>query len=193
MTAFWYALGPFLCGSIPTAYIFGRYFKNVDIRQHGSGNVGATNAFRVLGKKLGAAVFVIDFLKGLLPVLVLENYFQMSSDDALWFGSAAILGHIFTPFLKFRGGKGVATGAGVVAGSYPPLILVALVAWVAVFICTRLVAVASLAAAGTLPLASFFLPIRPQNILFLTSIFLLIVWTHRSNIQRLIRKQETKL
>src|SRR3989344_8484133 len=120
-------LAAFTIGSFPTAYVVGRVVKKIDIRQHGSGNVGATNVFRVLGKKYGLLVFAIDFLKGAAAVwlvyLLLKNpsspiasrcpAFLTSQSLALWIGLGAILGHVFTPYLRFKGGKGIATGAGV--------------------------------------------------------------------------------
>ena len=117
----------FLAGSTPTAYLAGRSFKRIDIRQYGSGNVGATNAFRVLGKKIGAFVFIIDFLKGSLPVFFLPLLLPANHLDpkeaGLWIGTGAIAGHVFTPFLGFKGGKGIATGAGVLCGAFPFLFL----------------------------------------------------------------------
>src|SRR3989338_2661219 len=106
----------FFCGSIPFALIASK-MKGVDIRLHGSGNVGATNAWRVLGKKIGVIVFLADFLKGFLPVFIFDNTAVAHSSKLLilMIGASAILGHVFSPFLGFKGGKGVATGAGVLA------------------------------------------------------------------------------
>ncbi len=185
----------FLLGSIPTAYLAVKKVKGLDIRQHGSGNVGATNAFRVLGKKYGSLVFLADFLKGAAPAFAAKMLFQGNTDAdllALMVGLAAILGHIFTPFLGFRGGKGVATGSGALCGSYPLLFLCAFAAWALAFLVTRIVSVSSLLSLAALVLASFWLvPDRRATLLFL-SLFLLIFWTHRTNIYRLLTGNEYK-
>src|SRR3989338_8540646 len=138
----------FFLGSIPTAYLAGRIFKGIDIRQHGSGNVGATNALRVMGKKIGALVFFIDFIKGFLPVFLLSKFTTGLTPDpreaGLWLGVAAISGHVFTPFLGFKGGKGIATGAGVLLGVFPLLFFCVLFVWISVFVTTRIVSISSL-------------------------------------------------
>ncbi len=189
-------LASFLLGSIPTAYIVTKKIKGLDIRQYGSGNVGATNAFRVLGKKYGIFVFVIDFLKGAVPAWAVLWFFRENPDASLWAlgaGVAAILGHIFTPFLGFKGGKGVATGAGAVFGAYPLLFLASAVGWIAVFLGTRLVSLSSLTALASLVVIAFArIPDRRVGLIFL-GLFLLVSWSHRSNIGRLIKGQELKI
>lgn len=180
----------FLAGAFPTAYLAGQWFCKVDIRRHGSGNVGATNAFRVLGKKIGAVVFLIDFLKGFLPV-----FLAPATPEALPIacGVSAILGHIFTPFLGFRGGKGVATGAGVLAALSPILFLIGLATWAASFGFTRIVAISSILAGSVVAISSFFLSSSHWQKGFYTAVFLLLVWTHRSNLIRLAQNKENKL
>lgn len=181
----------FLSGTIPTGYIVAR-MKNVDIRQHGSGNIGATNVFRVLGKGPGTAVFTVDFLKGYIPVLA-AAHFGVSAENLIWVGLAAILGHVFNPWLGFKGGKGIATGAGVLMGLSPVLFLVAIASWIAVFLLTKIVSISSITAVAVLFLASFGQPVSTQERGFFGAIFLFVAWTHRSNIQRLMKGEEKKI
>lgn len=187
-----YFAGAFLAGAIPTAWLFGKFLKQTDIRRHGSGNVGATNAFRVLGKKAGIAVFVIDFLKGAVPVYLARHSAGPAADLFLWIGFAAILGHVFTPFLGFKGGKGFATGSGVLCAGVPMLFLWTLPVWVAVFFISRIVSIASLSALLAMVVISFFLRLPASDSLCLIVIFCLITWTHRSNIARLRQGSENR-
>lgn len=188
-----FALFAFLLGSFPTAYWAGRRFKNIDIRQHGSGNVGATNAFRVLGKKVGALVFFCDFLKGALPTFF---YILASSQQPpyapliLGVGLCAILGHIFTPFLNFKGGKGIATGAGVIFASFPLLFVAFLLVWAVTFLIWRIVSVSSLAALFSVVVLSVFLQLGRISISLFFILFLLVAWSHRENLKRLRRGEE---
>ena len=195
LTLFWATA--FLIGSTPTAYLAGRIFKGIDIRRHGSGNVGATNAVRVLGKKIGALVFVVDFLKGFLPACLLPLFLAANNLDAreagLWIGTGAIVGHVFTPFLNFKGGKGIATGAGVLCGAFPLLFIITLVAWLGIFAWTRIVSISSLVSLVTLLIGAITLRLRSPVIFLFILIVLFIVWTHRSNIMRLIRGKENRL
>lgn len=183
-----------LCGSIPFAFIAGK-IKGIDIRQHGSGNVGATNAFRVLGKKIGSLVFLADFLKGFLPVFILKNYYLTHSSKLLFLfiGASAILGHVFTPFLGFKGGKGIATGAGVLAGSFPMLFVIVIGSWILSFTLTRIVSVSSIIGVAVLLLSAIFFREPIGVILFFLCVLLFFLWTHRLNIYRLIRGQEKPL
>jgi glycerol-3-phosphate acyltransferase PlsY len=186
-----FAAAAFLCGSFPTAYFAGR-LRGTDIRKHGSGNVGATNAFRVLGKGAGIAVFVVDFLKGFLPAFV---YVRTAGDPAtaVWIGFAGILGHVFTPFLGFKGGKGVATGAGVLTACYPRLFLGGMIAWTAVFAFSRVVSIASLTALAVVNALAFATSAAPRARAAFFLIFVLIAWTHRENIARLRLGTEKKI
>lgn len=186
-------IGAFLLGSIPTGYLVAKYFKKIDIREHGSGNVGATNVSRVLGRGLGLSVFAIDVAKGLLPVIVFTNVFGQT--PALegwnaWVGFGAILGHIYTPFLGFKGGKGIATGAGVVLGSAPLVFVLAISTWGLFFLATRIVSLCSLVALVVLTTCALFFPLDVKVKVFLITISILGVWTHRSNISRLLSGEE---
>jgi len=192
MKLFLCLLFSFLSGSIPTAYLVTRKVAGLDIRKHGSGNVGATNAFRVVGKKWGSLVFAADFLKGAIPVWVTLAVFPGTPLLPFSVGIAAILGHIFTPFLGFKGGKGVATGSGVLFGAYPALFLCVLAAWGLLFLITRTVSVSSLFALLTLVISSFWLVQDRRATLLFFILFLLITWSHRSNIFRLLKGEELK-
>jgi len=186
----------YLAGSIPSAYLAGR-FRGVDLRQHGSGNLGATNVVRVLGAKIGAAVFIVDLLKGFLPVYFLPRYTETLQPElwALVYGVAAIIGHVKPIFLLWKGGgKGVATASGVfLALAFVPM-LIAEVAWIGVFYFTRYVSLASLVGAAVLPIAILVLYREPQSPVFIASVIiaLFVFWTHRANIGRLRRGEEHK-
>ena len=186
----------YLAGSIPSAYLAGK-FRGIDLRQHGSGNLGATNVVRVLGPKIGAVVFIVDLLKGFLPVYFLPRYAETLRPElwALAYGVAAILGHVKPIFLLGKGGgKGVATASGVfLALAFVPM-LIAEVAWIAVFYFTRYVSLASLVGAAILPIAILALYREPQSPVFIASVIiaLFVFWTHRENIKRLRRGEEHK-
>jgi acyl phosphate:glycerol-3-phosphate acyltransferase len=186
----------YLAGSIPSAYLAGK-FRGVDLRQHGSGNLGATNVVRVLGPRIGAVVFIFDLLKGFLPVYFLPRYTETLQPElwALVYGVAAIFGHVKPIFLLWKGGgKGVATASGVfLALAFVPM-LIAEVAWIGVFYFTRYVSLASLVGAAVLPIAILALYGEPQSPVFIASVIiaLFVFWTHRANIGRLRRGEEHK-
>ncbi len=187
------ASGSYLLGSIPAGFIAG-WICGVDLRTQGSGNIGATNALRVLGKQWGYAVFLFDFLKGFVPVLVAlhwgasEGVHPQSAPGALA-ALCALLGHSFPVWLGFKGGKGIATSAGVIVGLFPAAFLFCVVAWLLFFTTTRYVSVASIAASIALPTAvtALFLLHCADWLALLVSIVMcaLALWRHRSNIARL--------
>src|ERR1700674_4322840 len=184
----------YLAGSIPSAYIAGK-LRGVDLRKHGSGNLGATNVVRVLGAKTGAVVFIADLLKGFLPVYFLPTYTETLRPGmwALSFGAAAILGHVKPIFLLWKGGgKGVATASGVFLALAPIPMLVAEVVWIATFYFWRYVSLASLLGATVLPIAMLAWYRSPQSPVFIASVIIaaFVFWTHRANIDRLRRGQE---
>lgn len=190
----------YVFGATPFGYLAGR-LRGMDIRKHGSGNIGATNAFRVLGKPIGIAVFMLDFLKGLLPVLMASQVFPDAPMAPVLAGIGAILGHNFTFWLGFRGGKGIATSAGVLLALLPVAMLVGLGVWFILFFTTRYVAVASIAAAIAIPIVTAVRAWENRPLLiFSIAIAILAIVRHRSNIQRLMagtenrftRKSETK-
>jgi len=185
----------YLAGSIPAAYIAGR-LKGVDLRKQGSGNLGATNVFRVLGAKIGLLVFAFDLAKGALPVALLPETVRTARPE-LWavaFGVAAIVGHVRPIFLLWRGGgKGVATAGGVFLALAPIPMLVSLVVFALVVYATGYVSLGSLTSAIVLPLG-LLLTKGAQSPVFLVSlvIALFVFWTHRANIGRLRRGEENR-
>jgi glycerol-3-phosphate acyltransferase PlsY len=196
----WFWPVPFyLMGSVPTGYLIGKS-RGLDIRQHGSGNIGATNVGRVLGRNWGFFAFACDFLKGFL-LLFLVRYFEFPNDTSwpaalllVLCGMAAILGHNFTPWLGFKGGKGVATTGGVLAALMPWAFLVVLSLWAILVLLTRTVSIGSIAAGVALPFTAAFL--YPGQWIYFGLALLgggLVVWRHRSNIQRLLAGTEPRL
>jgi glycerol-3-phosphate acyltransferase PlsY len=179
----------FLAGSFPTAYVVGR-FHGIDIRTVGSGNVGATNVFRTLGKTAGIFTLVTDALNGWGPVMAIMAFFPDPWTPVLG-ALAAVLGHTFTPFLGFKGGKGVATSAGVFLALLPGAALCALAAFLAGFLSTKKVSVGSLAAAVALPLCACLMKgLTPASGLSILVAVLVIV-KHAPNIKRLIKGEES--
>lgn len=179
----------FLVGSFPTGVLAGR-LNGIDIRTVGSGNVGATNVFRALGKPWGIATLIVDALKGFLPVLLLLKAFPEPSWVPTAGALAAVLGHTFSPFLRFRGGKGVATSAGVFLALLPLPTTAALAVFLAVFLPTRIVALGSLSASLALPTAAFWRSgLTPASGLA-ALLALLIFLKHIPNIRRLLSGRE---
>src|SRR3954467_5980816 len=184
----------YLAGSIPSAYLAGKA-RGVDLRKHGSGNLGATNVVRVLGAKIGGAGFVADLLKGFLPVYFLPRYPETLQPElwALIFGVAAIAGHVKPVFLLGKGGgKGVATASGVFLALAVVPMLIAEALWILVFYFTRYVSLASLVGAAVLPIAILVWSHNPRSIVFIASVIIaaFVFWTHRANIGRLRRGEE---
>ncbi len=207
----------FFCGSIPFGFIFGK-IKGIDIREHGSGNIGATNVWRVLGKSMGLPCFLLDVIKGLVPTVLaisLIQYTGMKNPMILPFlhdqaemhpmltaqifqvvsGLCAVLGHNYSPWVRFKGGKGIATSAGVLIALMPAAIVLLVLIWLVVFLVSRYVSLASIIAAATLPLLTLWgswfhgkiadgtwnKPLLAFSIL----IAVLAIYKHRSNITRL--------
>ena len=190
----------YLIGSIPTAYIFGKILKGIDIRQHGSGNVGATNVFRVLGKKPGIAVLLLDILKGVIAVVLVSDLLGLTKVIHLVILAAMVVcGHNWTVFLKFKGGKGIATSLGVLIGLTikiaiirPVLIWVVLI-WILCFLITRIISVSSIIATTCLPIIMV-LTNQEITIICLGIIFcLFVVLRHKANIRRLFAGQEPRV
>lgn len=198
-------LTSYLIGSIPTAYIFAKALKGVDIRKFGSGNVGATNALRLLGKKAGIAVLFLDILKGFIAVVILSSIlsFKVTNISNQMFlillGIGSICGHNWTIFLNFKGGKGIATTFGVLIGlafkipSLRIIMLLVVLTWFIAFIISRIVSLASIAAALTLPV--YMVLLKQSNLLFFSSILVSIfaVIRHKTNIIRILEGKEPRL
>lgn len=184
----------YLVGAIPFGLLVAR-LRGIDIRRVGSGNIGATNVFRCVGKPWGILVYALDMLKGLLPALLLPlclARFAASApgSEPVWrlvFGAAAVAGHNWPVYLKFKGGKGVATTTGVLMAVSWPAMLVGLAAWALLFLTTRYVSVASIGAAAVVTAAAWVMGLRPWPVVptVLTVLGALVVWRHRANLQRL--------
>ena len=181
----------YFVGAIPTSYIAGRIARGIDLRQHGSGNLGATNAYRVLGWRAAIPIFVADALKGFLPVLLFPRVDGVTHFGwALAYGVAAILGHVYSIYVGFRGGKGVATGAGVFLGLAPLAVLLGLVIWVGLVAATGYVSLASIVSAAALPLLILATG-APRAVLVLSLLLAaFVIFAHRANIRRLLRGEE---
>jgi len=184
----------YLIGSIPMSYILARNLGGIDIRAHGSGNVGATNVYRVLGKLPGALALLLDIGKGLFVVTILAYYFNfyISMDEEMLrivLGLSAIAGHIWTVFLGFKGGKGIATSIGVLIVIAPKALILSAIVWLVVFIAKRYVSLASLASALSLPIFSFLFYSSRVSLLCIT-LWLITSYKHKSNIIRLLKGEE---
>lgn len=199
MSAALYAVACFLLGALPTGYIAGRLLKGLDIRGVGSGNMGATNVFRVLGLGPGIAVLAIDIAKGALAVTLLYDLFQPQEGFALLGGLAAVLGHNYTPFLGFKGGKGVATSAGACLGLAPLSTGTAILVFAVAFAASRMVSVGSLLASAVLPAAVWYYgetgdsPPEPGRMFWLGLALAAFIWVrHIPNIRRILSGTENK-
>lgn len=190
----------YLIGSIPTAYLFGR-LRGIDIRQHGSGNIGATNAFRVLGKGTGSLVLFLDIVKGIIATVVLPGLLRIPEQVGVYVlsGLIAVAGHNWTCFLQFKGGKGIATSLGVLIGltikivSIRPVLLVTVFSWLIVFLLSGFVSLASIVAAIILPVCMV-LTDQPFSLVILGAVFcVFVVLRHRANIQRLLAGKEPRV
>jgi glycerol-3-phosphate acyltransferase PlsY len=196
------ALASYLVGAIPFGLLLGRALKGVDIREHGSRNLGATNAFRVLGAPIGAAVFALDFAKGLIPTLAAEKCapaVEWAPWAAFLAALAAVLGHVFPVYLRFKGGKGVATGAGVLAALAPLPTAIAFAVFTVTVAATRYVSLGSLLAALALPAALLATAgaaawrDRLPALLASSAIAVVVVVRHRDNLKRLLAGTESRL
>src|SRR3989338_679107 len=194
----------YIIGSIPTAYIFAHLLKGIDIRKFGSGNVGATNAWRVLGKPVGISVLILDILKGFIPVIFLGDFLGSRINFAdktilpILLGLSCICGHNWTLFLRFKGGKGIATTLGVLIGlsmkiAELRLILVLLIiTWVFIFALARIISIASVLTSILLPVYTVIF--RQSKVVVLLSILLCVfsILRHLPNIKRIIRGRESR-
>lgn len=193
------ALVAYFLGSFPTSFLIGKAVKGVDIREHGSGNAGATNVARVVGKWPGLVVLLVDIAKGWVSAGPLALWGQqagvsLSPETAqAVFGLCAVCGHIWSPFLNFQGGKGVATSAGVLLGLSPALAAIAVAIWGATAAATRYVSVSSIAAVTAMPLVMAMAG-RPMSWIIVSALLcVLVVAKHRTNLVRLLRGEEHRL
>lgn len=185
----------YLMGATPASYWMGKAVHGVDLREHGSGNLGATNAFRVLGWRSALPVMVVDVAKGYVPAALFAGLAGAPSGWALAYGGAAILGHMYSVWVGFRGGKGVATSAGAFLALAPAATAGAAVVWLVLLLWRRYVSLASIGAALSLPLfVALTAPARGRGLLaFTVALAAFVVWAHRSNIGRLRRGEEHRI
>ncbi|HOX10011.1 MAG TPA: glycerol-3-phosphate 1-O-acyltransferase PlsY [Candidatus Omnitrophota bacterium] len=186
----------YLVGSIPTSFLVGKYLKGIDIREYGSGNVGATNTARIVGKGWGLLVLAVDILKGLICATLVAKLFMrwgVPVDGDIYpliLGSLAITGHIWPVFLGFKGGKGIATSSGVFIGVAPKVLLIALIIWIIIFAWKRYVSLASIISAVSIPLTASFMAYPSMFVIISSAICAVTVYKHYPNIKRLVRGEE---
>ncbi|MEN8255625.1 MAG: glycerol-3-phosphate 1-O-acyltransferase PlsY [Verrucomicrobiota bacterium] len=186
-------IASYLLGAVPFGLLVAK-MRGVDIRSKGSGNIGATNVFRVIGKGWGIFTFVLDALKGFIPAFVFPMIGNLDGEWGVLFGLAAIIGHTFPVYLKFKGGKGVATSAGMLLGVAPLAIGVGFVCWVICMVLSRYVSLSSIIAAIAVAVTVWVDP-RQESIAIRVSLTImagLIVWLHRANIKRLLSGTENR-
>lgn len=193
MIALLFVLLGYLAGSVPFGVIVTRRFAGKDVRESGSGNIGATNVARVAGKKLGALVLVLDALKGALPVLAALRYAPGAYQLHVAVGAAAFLGHLFPVWLKGKGGKGVATALGVLAVLLPQAALVGFVLWAAIVAVTKVSSLGSLVGGLAAIVTAFFLGRPVEYAVLAVALLLAMVVTHRENLKRLLARKENQV
>ena len=194
-------LGAYLLGSVPTSVWIGRVFYGIDVREHGSGNAGTTNTFRVLGAKAGVPVFIIDALKGWLAVKLIyfSNYYIPETGDyiniQLLLGVAALVGHIFPVYVGFKGGKGVATLFGFILAIHPASALISVGIFIIMLVASRYVSLSSMVAGFSFPILIIviFKTTTMSLVIFSMIIAVLLLFTHQKNIERLLKKEESKI
>ena len=178
----------YLMGSIPFGFILSKIFLKKDIREIGSGNIGATNALRTGNKIIGYSTLVLDILKAVLPIIYVKVFFQ----DYLYIASlSAFLGHVFPVWLKFKGGKGVATYVGILFAINFYFGIIFIITWFITFLFSKFSSLSSLVGAASIPIYLLILA-QFDQVIFFTIMFVLIFFTHRENIKRLKNKEETK-
>ncbi|MDD5020997.1 MAG: glycerol-3-phosphate 1-O-acyltransferase PlsY [Endomicrobiaceae bacterium] len=187
-----YLLMAYLCGAIPFAFIISKYFKSVDIRKCGSGNPGATNVFRSVSKPLGILTFVLDALKGFIPV-----YFAGFINPSIYFILAValvtVIGHVYTVFLNFKGGKGVATGCGVFIAFAPMVTVICFLIFAITLFISKYVALSSMFAAIALPIILKIFNYQDVIVLFAVILAMIVIIRHLSNIKRILNGTENKI
>lgn len=183
----------YLLGSVPTGYLIAKRVMNIDIREHGSGNPGAANVYRTVGKWAGICTFLVDAVKGFVPVCLARHFCPEQYWVAIACGVVAILGHMWTIYLKFRGGKGVATSAGVFAALLPIPTALAFASFVLCVWKWGRISIGSICACIVLPLTSYFIGNQPLSVnLMVTVIGALVIYKHVPNIKRLLAQKELK-
>nr|WP_072935144.1 glycerol-3-phosphate 1-O-acyltransferase PlsY [Schwartzia succinivorans] len=192
MSAILGCLLSYLIGSIPTGLILGKLLWGVDLREHGSHNIGATNAWRTLGKGPGIIIFLLDFLKGVIGV-ALGMYFAGTPLMMVLGGIMAIVGHSWSILLKFKGGKGVATGLGVIVMLMPSTALMVFLIWFVIVLITKYVSLGSIVAAACVPLFAWLFNQPCEYIVFSVLAAVFVIYRHKTNIGRLLNGTESKI
>lgn len=185
-----YCLAAYFLGAIPSGYIIGKVFYGVDLKTVGSGNIGATNAYRVLGAKAGLSVFLCDFFKGVAAVAIGSMGDELSMVLCALF---VIVGNDWSVFLHFKSGRGVACGVGAFASLWPPAALGAFLVWLLVFLCSKIVSLSSICAAPVVPLVIWLTDGPLEFVLFGALAAAVIIFKHKDNIGRLLRGEEKKI
>lgn len=192
-------ISAYLIGSFPTSFIIAKFLKGIDIREVGSKNAGATNVVRTVGKIPGIITLIIDIIKGLLVVTVIAGFFYRFCGDfdydfyRAFLGLIAVCGHIWSCFLKFKGGKGVAVTLGVALGLAPVLLILAVIIWVIIFALTNYVSLASIIALIAFPIVACIFQYSIYLIIISTLISAISIYKHKENIKRLLMGEETKI
>lgn len=184
-------IAAYLLGCLPTGLLLGK-LQGIDVRKEGSGNIGATNLYRTAGRKFGIYTLVGDCLKGFLPVFLACKLAGMVEPDLAWIGLAAFCGHVFPVFLRFKGGKGVATGLGVYLALAPLAVLIALVVFLLFVVIWRYISLGSIMAAVIMPIFISFQQHSIQLLIATTIISTIVICKHHGNISRLLAGTETK-
>ena len=193
MTAALWILAAYLLGATPTSYIAAKLGRGIDLREHGSKNLGATNVYRVLGWKYAIPVGLVDLAKGAAPVALFGRWAAGPDWFPVTLGLAAVLGHVYSPYVRFQGGKGVATAAGVFLALAPLALAISLPAWGLTLWLTGYVSASSLVAVALFPLwVRLTVPGAPHVFWASVALALLIVYSHRSNIRRLLAGTESR-
>lgn len=184
-------LASYLIGSIPFSFLIPKWIGKIDIRLHGSGNTGTTNVVRTLGMKVGVLAFIGDFLKGLLPTLI--GLMWLGELGGVVGGAMSVIGHCHPVWLKFKGGKGVATSAGVLIVLFPILFLTLLIFQFIIIAVTKYMSLASILSAVMLPILALLTSKSQTIVIFSVGLALFVIFRHRSNLMRLLNGTETKL
>jgi acyl phosphate:glycerol-3-phosphate acyltransferase len=183
----------YLTGAIPTSYVVARLVRGIDLREHGSGNLGATNAYRVLGWPAAIPIFLVDIGKGWLPTAFFPRLDGSPvANWALAYGAAAIIGHVWSIYVGFRGGKGVATSAGVLLALAPTAVAGGFIVWFLLVWLTGYVSLGSIVAAALVPVATFATQGRGPVFWLTAALALFVIWAHRANIRRLLSGTENR-
>ncbi|MDI9597360.1 MAG: glycerol-3-phosphate 1-O-acyltransferase PlsY, partial [Atribacterota bacterium] len=185
----------YLMGSIPFGYLVGKYLKGIDIREYGSGNIGVANIFRIMGTKYALIVLIGDCLKGYIAVLIAKNIITAESEYwvLLIIGLFAIIGHNWSIFLNFKGGKGIATTYGVVLSFFPYIAIIAAIIWSVIVLKTKFAALGSIISVFSMIILSLIFSTPIEFKIFIVSIFIFAIIRHLNNIDRLLKKEENKI